>query len=216
VNDPRTLRRLHTELRDLAAELTQELQRPLIRDDQTTEHAAVPALLTQLRDEVAPDSSRGRGGGRGTPAPISVEAGDMLAQIETDAVALHLEALAQEHTVETRITALAAIGARWPDQHKVEVLVTHLRKWRDEIKGLLDPPQRLTINAACPACGVKMVRRWDATAHEHVQVPALAYDPARGAVCQNTACGHVWPHANLEHLAQVLGCEPVGEDDGRG
>lgn len=205
MTDPRTLRRLHNELRNVARELTQTIERPFIRDDQTTEHAEVPALLEQLRDEIQPDNGARRGsGGGGSPAPMSVEAADMLAQIETDAVKLHLEALATEHTVESRIQAIALIAARWTDQHQVEVALSYLKKWQAEILGFLDPPQRLTINAPCPACGVKMVRRWDATMREHVQVPALSYDPAVGAVCLNQACGHWWPHAELDWLAKLI------------
>lgn len=205
MTDPRTLRRLHAELRNVARELTQTIERPFIRDDQTTEHAEVPALLEQLRDEIQPDNGARRGaGGGGSPAPMSVEAADMLAQIETDAIQLHLSALATEHSVESRIQAIAAIAGRWTDQHQVEVALSYLKKWQAEIMGFLDPPQRLTINAPCPACGVKMVRRWDESAREHVQVSALSYDPARGAVCLNVACGHVWPHAELEHLKRVI------------
>lgn len=204
MTDPRALRRLHQELRAVVRELTQPIERTIIRDDHTSEKVVVPSLLDQLRDEKQPDTGAGRGRGAGSPAPLSVEATDMLAQIEADAIYLHTEAVRTEHTVESRIQAIAAIAGRWADAHQVGAAVGYLRAWAGEIRGFLDPPQRLHINAPCPACGVKMVPHWDGPSRETVLVPALSYDPDRGAVCLNPQCRHVWPHSNLEHLAQVL------------
>lgn len=204
--DPRALRRLHTELRDIARELTTTIERTIIRDDQSVDKAEVPSLLEQLRDEIQPDNGARRGsGGGGSPAPMSVEAADMLAQIETDAVKLHLEALATEHTVESRIQAVAAIAGRWTDQHQVEVALGYLRKFRDEINGFLDPPQRLHLEAPCPVCDATMVKRWDPVMREHVQVYTLQFDATRKCmVCVNPQCGSEWPTAELEHLARVI------------
>lgn len=213
-NDPRTLRRLHDELRTLAATLTDKTERTYIRDDRSVTRHQGPSLLKQLRDAVGTGTESGRAGrGRGIPLPIDVTATDMLAQIEADVIHLHLEALKRDgYTTEDRIKALVRIATRWAEPDAVGAAVNHLRKLAAEITNLLDPPRRPHFAAPCPACDTRMVKRLDPATGDIVQIPALSYDPDRGAVCLNKQCGHVWPHGNLELLAKVIGCDPIRED----
>lgn len=213
-HDPRTIRRLHDELRTVAATLIDKTERTYMRDDQTITRHEGPSLLEQLRDAVGTGSENGRAGrGRGVPIPIDVTATDMLAQIEADIIHLHLEALKRDgYTVEDRIKALVGIATRWAEPDAVGAATSHLRKIAVEITNLLDPPRQIHVAAPCPACNIRMVKRLDPATGDIVQVPALSYDPARGAVCLNKQCGHVWPHGNLELLAKVIGCDPIRDD----
>lgn len=207
MTDPRTLKILQDQVRTVAKELTEQTNRPVIRDDFTTTTHETPSLLDQLRDAVTTGGETLKGGRRNAPLPISVAAHDMLTQIETDAVDLHLKALTHDAlTAEDRIKALAGIVGRWTDGDAVNTALTYMAKWAAEIRQLLDPPRRLHVAAACPACDTRMVYRQDETG-ETVQVPALTVDGTVGCTC--LSCHHVWPPGNLEHLAMVLGCEPI-------
>jgi hypothetical protein len=88
----------------------------------------------------------------------------------------------------------------------LRALVVGLRSIAGSIRTLLDPPRRLHLAVACPACGVRTVFRPDESG-ELVQRAALTVDGIAGCSC--LSCLTVWPPERLEFLANVLGCTPL-------
>jgi hypothetical protein len=209
MNDQRNLRSLHDEVRQLARELTQVTTRKVIRDDHTTTAHDLPPLMQQLREAVATGSESGKGRSSGSPSPVSVDAVDLLAQIDTDIAALYVRAIQKDSEPEERILAIAGIVGRWTDVTAVSAAADYLRLWAQEIRTFFDPPRRLHVAAACPACNARMV--WRELDGQQVQVPALQVDGTIGCTC--LACRHVWPTTQLEHLARVIGCDPIREKE---
>lgn len=204
------LHQMQDELRALARELCDGISRP-VRDDETGEIAnhPVPPLLEQLRDSVGHSGGSSRSSGR-TSLPLNPDAFDALRRIELDAAELHRHAMSQDSiTVDARIRAIVAIAGRWTSPGMVAAAADHLRRFVKEIENVLNPPRRYEITAPCPACGVRTV--WREQDGEQVRVPALTVDAAIGCTCLN--CRHVWGPGQLEHLALVIGCDPINPDE---
>lgn len=205
-----SLQQLQDNLRALARELCDGIDRPVLDDEtgQITLHP-VPPLLEQLRDAVGHSGESRRSSGR-TSLPLNPDALDSLSRIEADAAELHRHAMTQDGiSVDARIRAIVAIAGRWTNPGMVGAALEHLRRFVHEIQTVLDPPRRYELTAPCPACGVRTV--WREQDGENIRVPALTVDGKVGCMC--LACRHVWPPAQLEHLALVLGCEPIKGDD---
>lgn len=207
MTDQRTLRQLLDELRDTTRQLTEHTERLIVRDDGSITRHPHPSLLQQLRDARHHGGENGSGGR--TQEPLRLAALDLLQQItaDADALARAADAMARGSTVESHIRTITRAAGQWTDTQPVRTALQHLTQWRDDINDLLDPPRRMEIVAPCPACGVRMV--WRHKDGEDVQVAALTVDGTKGCHC--LACHHVWPPHLLEHLALVIGCEPVGD-----
>lgn len=206
MSDPRMLRRLHDELRQVARELVDGSTGAVVRDDNTTTRHVQPPLLGQLREAVAPTADGGQGNGSGTYTPLNEHVVDVLTQIETDAADLHVKATMHDgFTAEDRIRAMVEIAGRWTNVDHVGAMLNYLREWSREIRDVLEPPKRFDLVAPCPACGVRFV--WRQHDGESVKQPALSVDGRTGCTCLD--CGHVWPPAQLTHLAMAIGCESI-------
>ncbi|MDP8927929.1 MAG: hypothetical protein M3O70_04935 [Actinomycetota bacterium] len=170
-----------------------------------------PPWMDQLRDAVEHGAKKASRSGGSPQEPISLAAHDLHEQIRADASALaHAadpRAWLPGSTPMGHIRLIASAAGRWTDTAPVREALRWLTKWRDEISDLLDPPRRMEIVAPCPACNTRMV--WRHKDGEDVQVPALTVDGHKGCHC--LACEHVWPPHLLEHLALVIGCEPIDQ-----
>lgn len=210
--DVRTMRALHADIRDAARTLTEPGVRVIERDNGLrTEHTAA-SLLDQLAAATKHGSTR-NGAGRGSAsAPVAVEVVDLLRRIRAEAAALWQTygegdptQIPRELTQRVReLTAGACLRVNLDDLTHVH---RHVSDWITAIRGILDPPRRLHLVAACPACDVRIVHRTDPTTGERVRQPALCVDTDTGCTC--LSCGEQWPTDHLEHLAQVIGCTPL-------
>jgi hypothetical protein len=200
----RELHRAQAQARAVAAELVDPDVREQPRDDGTVTRHIGPSLLAQLRAAVATGSESGRvvRSRAGLPMVLCAAALDLVHEIESE-TALWWP---REHAAEARIRAVTAAAGRWTDMDLVARLVAQMRSWAAAIRAYLDPPRRLHIAAACPACDVRMVHRRDDTG-AMVLVPVLQVDGDTGCVC--LACRHHWPTTHLELLARALDCAPL-------
>lgn len=206
------MRALHADIRDAARTLTEPGVRIIERDNGLrTEHEAA-SLLDQLAAEVEHGRTR-RGAGRGgSGAPVSVEVVDLLRRIRAES-AVHWQHLTATNpariprNLTERVRGLAAGACRRTDLDELVPAHRALSDWVTSIRAILDPPRRLHLVAACPACDVRVVHRTDPTTGERVRQPALWVDTEAGCTC--LACGEQWPPERLEHLAQVIGCEAL-------
>ncbi|MER7076618.1 hypothetical protein SAMN02982929_05321 [Saccharopolyspora kobensis] len=209
VADARTTRALHDDIRDAAAELADPARRLLLRDDgSTTAHRAAP-LLDQLA--AARQHGATRSGTRRGPAtaPVALEVVDLLARIEVESSAWcrYLTEQVPPADLRQRVHTIARAAGALTELDDLVPIHRFLSDWVRSILAVLDPPRRLHLAAACPVCEVRTVYRTDPTTGEAVLQPALWVDGTTGCTC--LSCGHQWPTTHLEHLAAVLGCEPL-------
>lgn len=204
-------RTVHQALADLhaaAAALTQARQHTVQHDDGTTTDHPVPSLLDQLRDSTGHGGETGHARRSGQRLPINAAAVELLRDITAGATDLHDRALDHRPpTIEDRVRMTLQLVDHWDDPDAIDWATGWLHHWRHAIAELLDPPRRLELVAACPACAVTTVWRDNPDTGERTRVPALTVDPENGAAC--LACGQLWPLNQLQHLARVLGCTPI-------
>ena len=172
----------------------------------------VPGLYEQLQTMIAGMQGTGNGSAARSMPPIWVDAVDILTDIETALDAWHLPELPrpQPRYVSGTTQRLRELGKRsWrpQDTKTVESITKALEEWAADIESKLDPPRKLHIAAACPACGETTAKRTD-RAGERVNVPALSVDDD-GCTCQE--CHAHWPPALYRHLCRVLGMKPADE-----
>lgn len=168
------------------------------RADGTTDTSWSPGLLRQLEEAIMADTGRpGRGRGH-APIPISAEALDLKTEIATY---LGVRPADLAHWIATLPDVVT--GVRDPDW--LTVTGDTLAWACNAINTLLNPPRSLEAVEPCPACGIKTVHRQDA-AGDTVRIAALRLS-VNGCRCQH--CGAHWPPEQLEHLALVLGCQPI-------
>lgn len=212
---------------DILAELDADYQRrreAILRDDDCDpdrctaladlqrrhEEAIVAATATtswtpsryQQLDAALSGPRLGRGGTNNEPQPpIWIDGVDLRAKI----IRTLTEWRTTWQTGGLYPTAMlhALADHRWrPQDVPAMQTITHTcTRWAAEIDALFDPPRKITIAAACPACGQSTVYRPDETG-EPVRQAALAVDYQRGATCLN--CREHWPPERFLLLEQVL------------
>lgn len=158
-----------------------------------------PSLITQLYLEIGNSSNHGFARRHHAPIPINAEAHDLL-------TAIAYWANTTTATVEPRIRTVVAELTRGTDAIPIVQVTEALTGWALAITALLNPLRRYHLAKPCPRCHALMTWR-DIPNGERVQVHALTLDSVTGALC--LACGASWPATHLEHLARVLGCEPL-------
>jgi hypothetical protein len=181
----------------------------VLRDDLTTTEHTGASLLDQI---AGVEHGGETGKSRGTPnrLPLDPAKLDVWLEIKGSAEDLHDRALMHSRlTPEQHIRRIADLASGWQDPQVVLWIVDHLIVWRKMILGVLDPARHLSIAAPCPNCEARMVWRMDPSSRERVQVAALSVESDTGCTCLQ--CGAHWTPQQYEHLALVIGCEPIGE-----
>ena len=107
-------------------------------------------------------------------------------------------------TTVDRIRALPDRRWRPQDVARMEQITAVLLDWAVDIGDMLNPPRKMTISAACPACGETTTHRRD-KGGDRVRVPVLQVVADRGCTC--LACGAHWAPTLYTHLSRVLGFE---------
>lgn len=192
--DARLLRKAHRESREALTQLVEPVRFPY----GATTHLG-PSLMTQLRLEMANSGNRGVARSRNAPIPINPDAYDLLDQIVKWAGA-------SVSTVDARLRAIVAGVTLKTDLDAVVAITNALIGWANAIHALLDPLRRYHIAKPCPRCNNVMAWR-EMPNGERLQTHALVVDGTHG--CECLACGALWPITHLEHLARVLGCDPL-------
>jgi len=120
---------------------------------------------------------------------------------------VHDYQLRADLTVTEQLDALTALTWRPQDVPLVHDIADTIRHWVRQAVSLIDGEEqrKMELVCACPACGVRTVHRKD-SGGEMVRQAALSLT-ATGCVC--LACRHDWAPQYFQHLAAVLGCEPV-------
>ncbi len=186
----------HRLIRNAVRELVDEIIVEVLLDDGTRVKHKCPSLLDQLEECITnKKDDPSSGSGRRRVILICVEAFDLRNLIKKEFIEFG------------GIRSVSSHVAMWTDVEALMRVYDRLVYVADVIRAIIDPPRRYHIAAACPACDSRMAIRRD-SAGDLIQVPALTVNGVDGCVC--LACGATWPPGQLEHLALVLGCEPLG------
>lgn len=206
----RDLRELHDQIRAHALELAEPARRPLLRDDGTTTIHPADCLLDLLAAEAAPSSNHGNTGRGRSGAPVALDVVDLQRRIsaETAAWCWNLTGQAPPDELADRVRVIARVAGGLVDLDQARQVARFVADWVASIRAVLDPPRKMSLAEPCPACGTRTHYRRDDTTGEVVRLHPLEVDGVRGCTC--LACGAHWPVEQLEHLALVIGCEPVG------
>lgn len=207
--EQRALRTLREKLRDDCATLTHSQQCEVNRDDGTVTRHVRPGLIEQLSQAIAHSGEtrpvlRRK---RGLPIVISVQAFDIMADIERVSKQWNTNKSASTRILGT----VAELGRANVDAiPRMRVVSGYLDSWVRLIRELFEPPRRLHLAAPCPACNESTVTIYHADDKESVLSPALQITHTKdGHICECYACGAIWPDTHFLLLAQILGCESV-------
>ncbi|WP_433678038.1 DUF7341 domain-containing protein [Nocardia sp. CA-119907] len=174
-----------------------------------TRHGYRDSVYLEIRAELA-----ARLGDGGTLRPRSlppawVEGLDWLTAVDTTVAAWCPDAGEDNGQPDTvrRLNQLAATPWAAADGEGLRIWIGELQRWTVSGRALLEPARRWELVAACPACGVRIVHRPDASG-EPVRQAALQITAA-GCICQS--CHTEWAPTHYRLLAAALGCElPAG------
>lgn len=161
----------------------------------------VDSPYTQLLDAVSGTQGIGHSVPRSRPS-ANIEALDLLIEIEGGFAVWQPAGADTMHRVE-RLQ-----GRRWrpQDTTRIDVITARINKWVKDIHTLLTDEHRWRLtSSACPRCEKTHVYRKDC-AGDTVRTDALQVT-ATSCTCQ--ACRAVWPAAEFEFLATLIGCPPI-------
>ncbi|MEV8180316.1 hypothetical protein [Specibacter sp. NPDC078692] len=186
-------------------------------------------LIGQLRVALRPSLEAKNGGGSGggdggSAAPMSLDAHDLLEEIDEEATrqwwifksvtretgkpvpGQKPRPQTQQLPVELRVQFWAARAHLIAGG--VDEAVKTMRGWIRSIESLFDPVHRKELAGTCPECDARFV--WVEKDGEMVRVPALtaAWSAGGGAVASCAGCEQRWAgfdmHALAEHVNPVL------------
>ncbi|WP_064442605.1 DUF7341 domain-containing protein [Hoyosella altamirensis] len=160
-----------------------------------------PCLYVQLCEAVVAPPNRPDGPGGRASENLWLAAADLRHEIDSSVTAWigrrgHTMSLLQDLTV-----------AKWRPQDSAMLMTwaAQVAVWADKISELLDGSGHAEVKAPCPECGIRYV--WQHRDGEDVKTPALHINTKRGCTC--LSCKSHWPPSHFEHLALVLGCNPL-------
>ena len=187
-----------TKLENAINRLTRK--RPAIYHDTTV---YVPDLYTSLRNDLAGTPNNTTKTQAKSQPPLWIDNLQLLKTIDNQT---H-QWMPVPGTTPQRLQLLAAKTWRPQDTQHVTRTATTINTWSDNIINLLDPQPTKTIDAPCPSCNQRWVRR--NSAGEIVRKPALQIVLSKGCTC--LACDETWAPDRYRHLANQLGITPGGE-----
>lgn len=196
--DARLLRRAHRDIRDAMVQLVDPIPEPIDTAVGPRTHVG-PSLMTQLRIEISNSGNHGVSRSRNAPIPINPDAYDLFVQILR-------WSNATVDNVDSRLRTMVADAAYWTDLDALRDMTAGITGWVSAIRALLNPLRRYHIAKPCPRCQNTMAWRLMPNG-ERTQTHALVVDGVNG--CECLVCGARWPTTHLEHLARVLGCDPL-------
>jgi hypothetical protein len=187
-----------TALREAVDALTMPKVLDVEHDDGTRSTADVPALLTQLANEINGIEPGSAGFTARSRPPMRLDALQLLTDIDRAVGAR--DSATRVATVHRwgQDCASALTGADLVDASRLA------EDWLRGVRELLNPTPKHRLTVACPACGAtKVWSHEDADNGETYARPALSIDePSASCVCD--ACGARWRIELWEHLGQVL------------
>jgi len=120
---------------------------------------------------------------------------------------VHTYQLGTDLTVTEQLDALTALTWRPQDVSLVQDHADTIRRWVRNATTLIDGEEqrKMELCAPCPQCETRFTYRKD-SGGDLVRLAALSMT-VKGCVC--LVCHAEWGPQLYEHLAAVLGCEPV-------
>lgn len=168
-----------------------------------------PSLLNQLRFAMTPGMESGAGGsGSGRPAPLALNAFDLLRKIDetsthqywTNGGRSRLDALSLEKRVQFWATKALASPATEAAALKM------IAGWCREIEAMFNPQHRIELRGKCPECGLSHYQvEEDGDLIRKAALTAIPHERGTFASCGN--CGASWAgrqlHVLAEHVTRV-------------
>ena len=171
-----------------------------------------PGLLVSVVEAVVPSGESG-GGGRGSrlSAPLSVDAVDLLAEVEAVVrVLLSASGVVDPCGCGGAVDLVRMLLRRVCGVELSADLLERVGAWAADVvvrcRELLYPVVRTPLDVACPVCGVREFRLESGVVHAvHAVWAEDEYGQRSVSHAECESCGGLWPRARLWELA------PVGE-----
>ncbi len=191
---------------DLLAEAVSQLDQAVTRmfGPTLTEHGPAASLWAQMVEAVHDKPHSGNSGQWATGPAAWLDAIDWCTTIETT-----VRGWAGIHDdPQTILDGWCATSAWRPqDADTVAGYARALHGWCRKAERLLSGASVMSVDADCPSCGKRYIYRRNQYG-ETVRTAALEVTTAG---CECLHCYQTWPSTQLEFLARVIGCTPVGE-----
>lgn len=158
-----------------------------------------PSLYTSLKSDLAGTQTNATKTQPKSQPPLWIDACQLLTEVDN-----------QTHrwmpvpgTTPNRLTLLAAKTWRPQDTTPVIRMTATINQWCEQIINLLDPEPTKTLDAACPTCKQRWIKRTHAG--ETVRRDALQIVLSKG--CRCLACDSNWTPDKYRDLATQLGIQ---------
>lgn len=169
----------------------------------TTTHTR-PSRYQEIRDNITGQQGTRTGTIARSMPPLWVDAADWLHAV--DAAVRDWNPIGHPTTPDA-LYALTDASWRPQDTILLKHYTTLIEKWSQQADQLLEPDTKhqWELTAACPACSSRFIHRRD-NGGDYIRQAALAITSS-GCTC--LACRTSWGPEYYQHLARVLGCDPV-------
>lgn len=166
----------------------------------------IPPLLGQLRSAMTPGMESGAGGGSGRPAPMALNAYDLLRRIDETSTFQYWTNGGTDRLVaislEQRIRYWAMQARRAPEP--LAEATRMAQGWVRDIDALFNPQKRIELKGRCPMC--KSSHYLVEEDGEQIRKVALTATPTKhGSFAECGSCGSRWQgEIEMQVLATLL------------
>lgn len=201
------------DLGGVVSKLTRNTPQPVETEDEAgnavTKYRMWPSLLGQLQSALTPGMESGSGGsGTGRPAPLALNAFDLLRRIDETSTYQYWTFGGTDRldatSIAKRIQFWAMKALATPESEKEAARM--IGGWCQDIEALFNPQQRIELKGKCPECQLSHYTVEDED--EMIRKPTLTAVPhERGTFASCGNCGATWSgyqlHALADHVTRV-------------